>query len=468
MVFSSVLFIFVFLPVFLIIYYLNPRFLRNLVLVIASLIFYAWGEPVYILIMIFASIFDYMNGILIEKYRNDKFKAKVILVFSLVVNLGILCFFKYYGFIVHNMNLVFHLNLVAKSLPLPLGISFYSFQSMSYVIDVYRNKAKAQKNLIDYTAFVTMFPQLVAGPIITYTSISEQLENRKESFALFGEGAEIFIIGLSKKVLLANNIGSLWDSIKVTPIGEISVLSAWLGIIAFTFQIYFDFSGYSDMAIGLGKMMGFDLMKNFNYPYISKSVTEFWRRWHMTLGMWFREYVYIPLGGNKDGKLKQYRNIFIVWFLTGLWHGANWNFIIWGVYYGVFVTIEKVFLLKWLEKRPKFIAHIYTLLVVVVGWVFFEFESMPNGISFIKAMFGFGSNPIINKNALYYLYTNIILFIILPICSTPLLKNISLYIKEKTKSFGVVVMPIMYMLLLVLCTAYLVNQSYNPFLYFRF
>ena len=281
-----------------------------------------------------------------------------------------------------NINELFDLHIVVKSLPLPIGISFYTFQSISYVIDVYKRSVPAQKSLLNYAVFVTMFPQLVAGPIIQYSDIYEQFEKRKLTFAQFSEGVEIFIIGLAKKVLLANNIGSLWVTIKATPINEISVLTSWLGILAFTFQIYFDFCGYSEMAQGLGKMLGFDFLQNFNYPYISKSITEFWRRWHMSLGSWFREYVYFPLGGNKCSKLKQYRNIIIVWFLTGFWHGANWNFIIWGLYFCLFIILEKMILLKWLQKRPKFISHIYTLLVVIVGWVFFEFENLSNGISF--------------------------------------------------------------------------------------
>lgn len=468
MVFSSLLFIFVFLPVVFCLYYISPKKLRNFIIVIASLIFYAWGEPVYIILMIFTCIFDYTNGLIIDRYQGRKGICRAVLIGSLTVDLGILCLFKYYGFIVGNINSLFNLHIVAKSLPLPVGISFYTFQSLSYVADVYLGKVKAQKNIINYVTFVTMFPQLVAGPIVKYIDIAQQIKHRKESMTLFGEGAIIFIIGLSKKVILANNIGMLWSNIKATPIGELSVLSAWLGIIAFTFQIYFDFSGYSDMAIGLGKMFGFNLAQNFNYPYISKSVTEFWRRWHMSLGSWFREYVYIPLGGNRNGKLRQYRNIFVVWFLTGLWHGASWNFIIWGLYFGVFLTIEKTFLLKWLNNKPKFISHIYTMLVVVVGWVFFEFDKMAQGIAFIKTMFGFGGNTFIDSNAIYYIYTNALLFIMIAICSTPIVKSVVLNLRERTKTTGAITIPIIYVLLLFFCTAYLVNLSYNPFLYFRF
>ncbi len=434
----------------------------------ASLIFYAWGEPIYILIMLFSTVFDYANGLAIDKYRGRKNITKAILINSLVVNLGILGFFKYSDFIISNINSLFNLNIALRNLPLPLGISFYTFQTLSYTIDVYLDKVSVQKNIISFGTYVTMFPQLVAGPIVRYSDIAKELDERVESLNLFGEGAELFIIGLTKKVLLANNIGLLWDTIKATPIGEISVLSAWLGILAFTFQIYFDFSGYSDMALGLGKMFGFNFMKNFDYPYISKSVTEFWRRWHISLGTWFREYVYIPLGGNREGKLKQYRNLIIVWFLTGLWHGANWNFILWGLYYGVFLIIEKMFLLNWFEKKPDFIKRIYTLVVVIVGWVFFEFENLPLGIDFIKTMFGFGNRPLIDGNAIYYLYTNALLFVMLILGSTPIPKKLFIRLKEKMHKGENILIPIAYMFLMFLCTAYLVNETYNPFLYFRF
>lgn len=468
MVFSSLIFIFVFLPITILIYYLAPKSLRNLVFLIASLVFYAWGEPVYIFIMLFSTVFDYLNGLAIDKYRRQKNIAKAVLINSLVVNLGILGFFKYSDFIVRNINSFFNLNIYLKALPLPLGISFYTFQTLSYTIDVYLDKVPVQKNIISFGTYVTMFPQLVAGPIVRYSEIAKELDNRRESLYLFGEGAELFIIGLSKKVLLANNIGLLWDSIKITPIRELSVLSAWLGILAFTFQIYFDFSGYSDMALGLGKMFGFNFMKNFDYPYISKSITEFWRRWHISLGAWFREYVYIPLGGNREGKLKQFRNLIIVWLLTGLWHGANWNFILWGLYYGVFLIIEKTFLLSWFENKSNLIKRIYTLMVVIVGWVFFEFENLSLGMAFIKSMFGFGNKPLINSNAIYYLYTNAFLFIVLIISSTPIPKNLFIRLKEKMNGGETVLIPIAYMFLIFLCTAYLVNETYNPFLYFRF
>lgn len=467
-VFSSLLFLFVFLPTVLCAYYVSPRCLKNFILVIASLFFYAWGEPVYIVLMVFISIFDYLNGLLIDKYMERLVIRRLVLICSLTVNLSVLGFFKYYGFLMDNINALFNLQIVVTPLPLPIGISFYTFQSISYVVDVYLGRVKAQKNLINYATFVTMFPQLIAGPIIKYTDISKQIEDRKESLALFGEGAMLFIIGLSKKVLLANNIGLVWQQIKATPMQEISLLTAWIGIVAFTFQIYFDFSGYSDMARGLGKMFGFDIMRNFNYPYISKSVTEFWRRWHISLGSWFKEYLYIPLGGSRVSNLKRYRNLFIVWFLTGFWHGASWNFIIWGLYFGLFVTLEKIFLLKWLENKPNFLGHIYTLGVVIVGWVFFEFDSLLRGFAYLQIMFGISSYQLIDDKASYYLYTNAFLLVALAVCSTPMLKNLVASWQERVKLVHNVALPVIYSLLLFFCTAYLVNLSYNPFLYFRF
>ncbi|EJR91852.1 MBOAT family O-acyltransferase [Bacillus cereus] len=468
MVFSSLIFLFMFLPLALIIYYVSPKILRNFILFIVSLIFYAWGEPVYIVIMIFSTIFDYFNGVLIGKYRDRKGITKAIFINSIIVNLGILAFFKYYGFVMDNINTIFNLNIQVESLPLPVGISFYTFQTMSYVIDVYLGKVQAQKNIISFGTYVTMFPQLVAGPIVKYSDIDKQLQERNVTLDRFGEGMELFIRGLALKVLLANNIGLLWTSVKATSISELTILTAWIGIIAFAFQIYFDFRGYSAMAQGLGKMFGFDFPENFNYPYISKSVTEFWRRWHISLGSWFREYVYIPLGGNRTGLLKQLRNLLIVWFLTGLWHGANWNFIVWGLYFGLFVTLEKLFLLKWLKNRMSFIGHVYTLIVVLIGWVFFEFENLSVAMDFIGTMFGFNQSVFLDNKTLYYVTTNFMLFIVLAICSTPFPKRAFGYIREKLKLPGSIGIPVLYVILAVLSTAYLVNDTYNPFLYFRF
>lgn len=418
--------------------------------------------------MVFTITLDYFFGIAMDKLRNRANSMKAVFIAAIVVNLAALCFFKYYGFIVENVNKIFSLNIKNPNLPLPVGISFYTFQAMSYLIDVYWGNVSAQKNLIDFSTYITMFPQLVAGPIVQYGDIAKQLRTRKETLDKFVNGIQWFIIGLAKKVLLANNIGGLWDIIKNSPVEQISVLSSWIGIIAFSFQIYFDFSGYSDMAIGLGKMFGFDFMKNFDYPYISKSITEFWRRWHISLSSWFREYVYIPLGGNRKGKFKWYCNIFIVWFLTGFWHGADWNFILWGLYFAIFLVLEKVFLKQWLEKKPAFIGHLYTIIVVIVGWVFFEFQDMGQGALFIKTMFGLGKNRLIDNASLYYLQSYGLIFTILALASTPILKKWAHKLSEKLSTAKALIFPVLYFGLLFLSTAYLVNESYNPFLYFRF
>lgn len=418
--------------------------------------------------MIGTIIFDYIMALKIDKYKKNRKKSKKYFIFTLLVNVGVLVFFKYIGFIIENINSIFSTNISFENLALPVGISFYTFQVLSYIVDVYLGKVKVQRNLISFGAYVTMFPQLVAGPIVQYETIEEQLNYREESLEKFGQGVERFIQGLGKKVLLANNIGMIWTAISAMDLGSMSVLTSWIGIISYTFQIYFDFSGYSDMAIGLGKMLGFDFIENFNYPYISKSVTEFWRRWHISLGSWFREYIYIPLGGNRVTLGKQIRNIFAVWFLTGLWHGASWNFIVWGLYYGVILLLEKIVFKKLLEKTPNFIKHIYTMILVMIGWVFFASTNLGYAVEYIKIMFGLGNNVLIDSVGIYYLYTNIVMFVILSICSTPIIKNKldRMVIKSKTSYINPTL--IVYMLILFLATAYLVNETYNPFLYFRF
>ena len=424
MVFSSIIFMFTFLPLSLLIYYVMPKGIKNFTLLLISLIFYAWGEPIYVLLMVLTIIFDYIMARLINKSRNKKIKCKIIFIFTLIVNILILGFFKYYGFLIDNINNIFNLSIQYRKLALPVGISFYTFQTLSYIVDVYLDKVKVQKNIISFALYVTMFPQLVAGPIVKYSDIDYQLDNRRESFNKFGYGVERFLRGLAKKVLLANNIGIIWTTVQGMDINHISVLTSWIGIIAYTFQIYFDFSGYSDMAIGLGKMFGFDFIENFNYPYISKSVTEFWRRWHISLGTWFREYIYIPLGGNRTSSLKHIRNLFVVWLLTGLWHGASWNFVVWGLYYGFILLMEKMVLNRVLIKLPNFIKHIYTMILVIIGWVFFGSTTLSVAIDYIKVMFGMAGNPLIDSDSLYYLYTNIKLFIILGICATPIVSII--------------------------------------------
>lgn len=418
--------------------------------------------------MIGTIIFDYIMALKIDKCKRDRKKSKRFFIFTLLVNVGILVFFKYIGFIIGNINTLFNINIPFDELSLPVGISFYTFQVLSYIVDVYLGKVKVQKSLISFGAYVTMFPQLVAGPIVQYESIEEQLNYREESLEKFGQGVERFIQGLGKKVLLANNIGLIWTTISAMDLGNMSVLTSWIGIMAYTFQIYFDFSGYSDMAIGLGKMFGFDFIENFNFPYISTSVTEFWRRWHISLGSWFREYIYIPLGGNRVSLGKQIRNIFAVWFLTGLWHGASWNFIVWGLYYGVILLLEKIVFAKVLERTPKFIKHIYTMLLVVIGWVFFASPDLSYAVEYIKVMFGAGHNVLIDSAGIYYLYTNAIMFVILAVCSTPIIKNTLDEMVIKSRTGYVNTSLIVYMLILFLATAYLVNETYNPFLYFRF
>ncbi|CEI73915.1 MBOAT family protein [Romboutsia sp. 1001216sp1] len=466
MVFSSIIFMFTFLPITLMLYYIAPRSFRNFILLLISLVFYAWGEPVYVFLMIFTTIFDYIMGLIIDKHRG-KSLSKGIFILTIVVNLGILGFFKYYGFLIENINTLFSLNISYSQLPLPIGISFYTFQTLSYVVDVYLNKVKVQKSVISFGLYVSMFPQLVAGPIVRYSDIDYQIDNRKETVSKFGEGAERFIQGLGKKVLFANNIGMLFTSVQAMDINSISVLTSWLGIIAYTLQIYFDFSGYSDMAIGLGKMFGFDFIENFNYPYVSKSVTEFWRRWHISLGSWFREYVYIPLGGNRCSIPKQVRNLFVVWFLTGLWHGSSWNFIVWGLYYGVILFIEKIFLKNVLESIPSFIRHLYTMILVMIGWVFFSYDNLGAGLQYISVMFGLNGNPIIDSTFIYYLYTNIIILIPIILCSTPIVNIVYKKIVYK-KKWGIILGIAINLIILFIATAYLVNATYNPFLYFRF
>lgn len=412
MVFSSLIFIFIFLPLVLVSYYIAPRRLRNTVILLASLLFYAWGEPTYIILIIISILINYLGALLIRANIKNKDKSKFIFITLLLIDISILFFFKYYGFAIECLGSIIGLDLKVKSISLPLGISFYTFQQISYIADIYMQKIKPQRNLIDFATYITMFPQLIAGPIVKYNDIHKQLANRKESINKFGEGVQRFIIGLGKKVILANNIGVIWTQVKEVNLNDLSVVLYWIGIIAFTLQIYFDFSGYSDMAIGLAKMFGFDFLENFDYPYISKSITEFWRRWHMSLGGWFREYIYIPLGGNKKGTLIQVRNLFIVWFTTGLWHGASTNFVVWGLYFGVVLFIEKIYLKDLLKKIPSIFSHIYTLIIVMIGWVIFDMNTLTDSGHYIKIMFGFSNNIFIDNLAKYILTNNFIILLI--------------------------------------------------------
>ena len=460
MVFSSVTFLFVFLPVTLLLYYIVPRKLKNFVLVLMSLAFYAWGEPVYVILMLYSILVNYVMGLLMEKTPKHK---KAVLVFTILLNLFIIGFFKYYGFLVDNINAIFHLEIEARTLALPIGISFYTFQALSYDIDLYRGKFPAQKNIIHFAAYITMFPQLIAGPIVRYEDVAEQLESRTLSLPRFGKGTIRFIFGLAKKVLLANLIGGLFDSVQALG-GDVSTVTAWLGALAYTFQIYFDFSGYSDMAIGLGEMLGFTFMENFDYPYAAGSVTDFWRRWHISLSTWFKEYVYIPLGGNRVSAARHILNLLIVWLLTGLWHGASWNFVIWGLYYGILLIWEKYVWMK--LPIPKFITRILTAVLVIVGWVIFSGNSLPEIWNTISVMFGFGAKTFVDSTALYYLGTNWPILLIGLVFSFPWVR--SLYRKMCRSEYSRALLFVYVLALLVICTAFLVTQNYNPFLYFRF
>lgn len=468
MVFSSLTFIFVYLPIVLGIYFLLPHKFRNLWMFIAGLIFYAWGEPVYLWIMVLSTLIDYLAGLVMS--LNDK-RPKIrtlCLLASVVMNVGLLSVFKYSGFFVSTANSLFGLSLDVPNIILPIGISFYTFQSMSYTIDLYMRNIPVQKNPITFATYVTLFPQIVAGPIVRYADVQNEIDSRTISVDLVGEGVAIFVKGLAKKVLLANNIGALWSVVKAQPIEELPILTAWLGILAFTFQIYFDFSGYSDMAVGLGKVLGFNFPQNFNFPYVSKSISEFWRRWHITLGTWFREYVYIPLGGNRKGLPRTLINLFITWMLTGFWHGASWNFVLWGVYFGIIIILERLFLGKWLKKIPAFLQIAYSFILVVFGWVMFEFDKISNVFAFFKAMFGGNGTVFADANTGYYFVSYFIIFILCIFFSIDTSKKLFDSFKAKFPKLSQIIIPILIVVLLIICTAYLVDATYNPFLYFRF
>lgn len=470
MIFSSIFFVFAFLPITLILYYLVPFKAKNFVLLLFSLVFYAWGEPVYVFLMLFCIMINFVSGLEMEYYMEtgELRKAKVACMITAIIDLSVLGFYKYYGFVIDNLNAILPFDIPYKQLALPIGISFYTFQTLSYVIDVYRGKVKAQHNLIDFGAYVSMFPQLIAGPIVRYSDVEKQLKKRSLSRARFGEGTIWFLQGLGKKVLLANNMGSIYEAIAALGASETSVLTAWIGCFAYTMQIYFDFGGYSDMAIGLGKMLGFDFMKNFEYPYTSKSITEFWRRWHISLGTWFKEYVYIPLGGNRVGTAKSIRNLMIVWGLTGLWHGAAWNFIFWGLYYGIILCFEKYILKGGLERLPGIIRHIYTMFLVMLGWVLFFSPTLGSAVSYIGTMFGIGGNGFFDLTAVYYFKSSVVLGILAVLCCTPLVYQRFSRLFRAKEMYKQVLCVAVYAGIFVISTAYLVNATYNPFLYFRF
>jgi alginate O-acetyltransferase complex protein AlgI len=466
MLFSSIPFLYYFLPSVLILFLLAPKKLKNTVLLISSLVFYGWGEPKYVIMMVASIIIGFVSGLLIEA-TNEKSKKKLIITINIIINLGFLGFFKYSNFFIENFNSVTGLSLNLLNVALPIGISFYTFQILSYAVDVYRGTTKAQKNIINLATYITMFPQLIAGPIVRYTDIVKSLDERTISFEKISYGVRRFIVGLSKKVLLANALGELCVTFKASD--DKSLLFYWLYAVAFCLQVYFDFSGYSDMAIGLGKILGFEFMENFNFPFISKSIAEFWRRWHISLGSWFRDYVYIPLGGNRVKSSKWIFNILVVWFLTGFWHGAAWNFIIWGLYFVIFLMFEKTPVGKFITKTHV-LNRIYTLFFIIISFVIFDAVNMDEAFSYIKAMVGFSDVSLLSTEFIYYLKDYAVILILSVVGATPLVKKIATRLNE-IKGVKVVVgilEPIILIALLVLVTAYLVDGSFNPFLYFRF
>ena len=451
------------------VYYLCPRALRNLWLLAASLLFYAWGEPVYIRLMVASILFNYLSGLGVAalQKREKKGIAKALLILCVVGNIGALGVFKYADLLIGTINGIAGSHLALLELALPIGISFYTFQALSYVIDVYRGTVAAQKNPITFGTYIALFPQLIAGPIVQYKTVEEQLSCRRETAAQFAAGIGRFTVGLGKKVLIANQVGALWDNVSALPQAQLAAGTAWLGALAFTFQIYFDFSGYSDMAIGLGKMLGFEFLENFDYPYLSRSITEYWRRWHISLGTWFREYVYIPLGGNRRGLSRQILNLIIVWGLTGLWHGASWNFLLWGLYYGVILIVEKVWLLRPLQKAPAAVQHLYSLLLIILGWIIFALTDFSAIGGYFAALFG--AHGGLDSSTMYLLTSNLILLVIAGFASTRLPAKLAAgFVQRLTPAGQTAVKCVFYTGVLLMCIAFLVGDSYNPFLYFRF
>ena len=462
MVFTSISFIYYFLPLLLICYFVVPKKFRNIVLLMFSVLFYFYGEPKYILLMLIEVFISYVVGLLIDKY-----KSKNILIIGIFIHVLLFGIFKYFNFIIININNLFHSNLNLLNVVLPIGISFYTFQIISYEIDVYNKKVNVQSNILKYFLYVFLFPQLIAGPIVRYQDVNNEIDNRNVTFEMFASGVRRFIIGLSKKVIIANNLGELCNI--YLNLGDKSVLFTWTFAISYMLQIYFDFSGYSDIAIGRGKMLGFNFPENFNYPYMAKSITDFWRRWHMTLSSWFRDYVYIPLGGNKKGVLKQIRNILIVWSLTGLWHGASWNFIVWGLYFGILLILEKFILKKYFSNVPKFIKCIYTLFLVMISFVIFQGDRLSSAFNIIKGLFGLNGELFINNVTLYYLKGYVLFIVLGVIGATNYVKNLVIKISNgKGKKIINILEPIYLLILLIIVTMYLIDSSYNPFLYFRF
>ena len=461
MIFSSITFLFYFLPVLLIVYYLVPKKAKNIVLLVSSMLFYFVGEPKYIFLMLVSILVTYIFGLLISKYEKH---SKALLTISLIISGSFLVFFKYFDFLIENINLFLNNKFNLLHLALPVGISFYTFQMMSYLVDVYRKKVPAQKNILTLALYVVLFPQLIAGPIVRYTTVVKELEEREHTFEKFSKGVTRFTIGLGKKVLIANVIGELASIFLAS--GDRSVLYHWMYGIAVMMQIYFDFSGYSDMAIGLGKMFAFDYNENFNYPYIATSITEFWRRWHMSLSSWFRDYVYIPLGGNRVSKIKWIRNIFVVWLFTGFWHGAAWNFVVWGLYFAVILLIEKLFLKKYLDKLPKIFSNIYTCILVMISFIIFNGNGIKDISENLLGLIGYNGIPLVSAESIYYFKSYFIIFVLAIIGSTPLMKMI--VNSEKIKKVSNVLEPVFVVIVLLVSTAFIVDGSFNPFLYFRF
>ena len=466
MVFSSLSFLTLFLPLTILLYFAVPRRWRNLVLLLVSLLFYAWGEPVYIVLMLFSSAVDYTAGRLMEKFDHRPAVRRAMLILSVVMNLSLLGFFKYAGLLVGTLNAAFSLAIPAPAVALPVGLSFYPFQPMSYSVDVYRRNCPVQRDPIAFGCYVTMFPQLIAGPIVRYVDVMREIRDRRETFAGFFLGVRRFTVGLCKKLILANGVGALWETMSARPFGELTALSAWLGILAYAFQIYFDFSGYSDMAIGLGKMFGFTFPENFRYPYVARSITDFWRRWHMTLSTWFREYLYIPLGGNRVSVPRNVFNLLVVWMATGLWHGASWNFLLWGAYFGVVLIAEKFLYGKALARAPKVFGWVYMALVVLVGWVFFALEDLGRGAEYLWAMLGgagaadaFALRALMNYGALLLLCAA---------ASTPYVKGLLEKLQAHRPRAHAALTYALLLLGFALCLIYVVDAGYNPFLYFRF
>ena len=467
MVFSSLSFLTLFLPLTILLYFAVPRRFRNLLLFLASLIFYAWGEPVYIVLMLFSSVVDYSHGLLMEKFDGRPGVRRALLISSVAINLSLLGFFKYAGLVVSTLNAALSLSIPVPSVALPVGISFYTFQTMSYSIDVYRRNCPAQRDPIAFGCYVTMFPQLIAGPIVRYVDVMREINDRRETFEGFFLGIRRFLVGLAKKLILANGVGMLWDSVSAQPAASLSALSAWLGVLAYAFQIYFDFSGYSDMAIGMGRMFGFQFPENFRYPYISRSVSDFWRRWHITLSTWFREYLYIPLGGNRVSVPRNIFNLAVVWMATGLWHGASWNFLLWGAYFGAVLIAEKFLYGKALSRAPGFVGWAYTALVVLVGWVFFALDDLGRGAAYLGAMFGGGAGAV-DAYALRALLNYGAVLLLCAAASTPLASGALERLRARRPRAHSALTYALVIAGFALCLIYVVDAGYNPFLYFRF